>query len=525
MMKSIRYLLPLLFACAWIQALSNESVAAVEHVKTDDFPVFDPAFQWGFVYNLVTDTVDGKKYPTLCIQSVNQGEPFEDLSESRGFSVWTRDIYWGNLGWTQAGDATALERMKSTIDLLILAKSKNKADGTNQVWPNADGRYYIPQAIVPGATPAYDFYPYNAESQAHFVLIVHQYWKGSGDLGYVESIWPEVDYVCETLRLMDTNGNALPDQVWGSYDYQGVGPGTEETLMCATNAAAFKAYAEMAEALGEEAKALEGRKWAERIKSTMNQSVEDGGLWKPTPDGGGYYVNMRRINDGDSAIDDTFIPYENLVPIFFEMTTPEQNEAIFAILDERFEDFYLLKWGPMYSAPALKNEESVMDCSSVPWLGFLDVYLRGKTGAGDPLNRSRVFMLLLAHAYDVAHVPFAEGAGIYGNLTGGAGRSWDNGNFFHCLINGVYGVTKDAQGIHVTAPDKIKDLPLTELRNVTWRDATYDFSWKGTGSQIKRLSVDGKQIEVRTPDAVSYLLDEPEGRHEVVIELASPAMP
>ena len=34
----------------------------------------------------------------------------------------------------------------------------------------------------------------------------------------------------------------------------------------------------------------------------------------------------------------------------------------------------------MYCAPAGHNDKSVMDCSSVTWLAFLDIYLRGKKG-------------------------------------------------------------------------------------------------------------------------------------------------
>jgi hypothetical protein len=252
----------------------------------------------------------------------------------------------------------------------------------------------------------------------------------------------------------------------------------------------------------------------------MNLPVEKGGLWKDLPNGGGYFVNQRNhindINESGGRVDDRFIPYENLVPIFCGMTTKARAGVIFTQLDQHFDEFYPLKWGPMYVAPAGHDKNSVISCSSTPWLGFLDVYLRCKLDHA--ANRSAIFKLLIDHAYDVPAAPFAEGAGIHGSLTGGAGRAWDNGNFFHCLINGIYGVEKTADGVTLNAPVKMADFPLTQLDNLRWQDAVYNLEWRGEGSKIKKVTVDGRPAAKLSGGR--YRIAEKTGTHQVIIDLS-----
>jgi hypothetical protein len=464
------------------------------HVTTKDLPLVDDAFLHGYTHNEVTDVVQGTNYPTLAIQCVNLSihQPLEESNEAENSSVWTRDLFWGFLGWSQAGDDHTILRMQSSLDILINCMHRNQAVGANKTWPLADGRFYIPQAFTRGGKVAQAFFPFCSESQADFLLLAHEYWQLSGDDAYIRRIWPDISYVTGTIEKLDSDGNGLPDQLWGSYDYQGLGRNTEEPLMSAKAALAYREVAEMARALGQAKAARQLDKLAERIRVQMNLPVEKGGLWKDLPGGDGYFVNQRNhINEKGGRVDDRFIPYENLVPIFCGMTTKARAEVIFNQLDQRFDQFYPLKWGPMYVAPAIHNKNTVINCSTTPWLGFLDVYLRCKLDHA--ANQSAIFKLLMDHAYDMPAAPFAEGAGITGNLTGGAGRAWDNGNFFHCLITGIYGVEKTAEGVTISAPVKMADFPLTQLNNLCWRDAVYNLEWHGGGSRIKKVTVDGHQ--------------------------------
>ena len=132
-------------------------------------------------------------------------------------------------------------------------------------------------------------------------------------------------------------------------------------------------------------------------------------------------------------------------------------------MDNGFEKYYDIPYGPEYCAPAGHNKQSVANCSSVTWLGFLDVYLRGKEGHYK--NRAKIYHLLMKNAHDAGGIPFPEGMEIYGYLAGNAGRTWDNGNFFHILICGVYGLQKSKDGIKISTPEKIIGVPLTELNN------------------------------------------------------------
>jgi len=446
-------------------------------ILSKDFSIIGPAFLHGYIHNIVAEDIEGEKIQTLSIQCTDESihKVEGELSGGRtGYSVWTRDLYWGFLGWAQAGDDRVLDMMKSSMELLIRAKNKNQALGQSKVWPLNDERFYIPQAYTTGLAIAMDFFPWCSESQADFLLLAYNYWKLSGDSAFIASIWSEIVYVTRTLELMDTDGNTLPDALWGSYDYMWLKTDSEEPLMCAKTSLAYNSVAQLACMLGKDGYASRLETLAAAIKETMNKPVESGGLWK-SEGKGGYYVQMRIITRGSEKTEELFIPYNNLVPMWCGMTDPEQDEAIFHMLDQNFDRIYNLVYGPMYCAPAAHNEKSVMDCSSVTWLAFLDVYLRGIKG--HETNRDRIYDLLMKHAGDAGGIPFSEGAGVYGNLTGGAGRSWDNGNFFHMLVCGVYGLEKCKGGISISPPAPISNQPVTELKNFCWRDAEYNFNW------------------------------------------------
>jgi hypothetical protein len=382
--------------------------------------------------------------------------------------------------------------MKTSLQLLILAKNKNQALGRNKSWPLNDKRFYIPQAFCKGLVIAEDFYPYCSESQADFILLARDYWRLSGDLPFITTIWLDLRYVCQTIEGLDSNGNSLPDRLQGSYDYQGMKMDTEEPLMCAKACAAYRAMGQMARALKKPALAARWESLADKLRETMNKPVGEGGLWLPARDGGGYYVNKRSIKKGRERLDRTFIPYENLCPIFFGIPRPDQEQAIFNKLDAEYEKYYPLKYGPMYIAPAARNGKAEVECSTAPWLGCLDVYLRCMKGHRP--NRARILKLILDHAYDIPAAPLAEGAGVFGNLTGGAGRAWDNGSFFQMLIRGVYGLEKTSEGLDIRPPAELEGMNLTELNHVCWRQASYDFTWQGRGPRIARILLDGVPV-------------------------------
>ena len=140
--------------------------------------------------------------------------------------------------------------------------------------------------------------------------------------------------------------------------------------------------------------------------------------------------------------------------------------------------------------------------------------MRGKEGHDK--NRAKIFQLLMKNALDAGGIPFPEGMGIMGYLTGNAGRTWDNGNFFHMLICGVYGLEKSKDGIRIVTPDKIRGVPLTELDNFRWREAVYNFKWIGNGKYIEEVTVDGNKIKSKSG---VYWLTNKRGSHEVEIKL------
>ena len=454
------------------------------HVSSPDVPLIDAVFLHGYVHNMVEESVPGGVLPCLTVGDIHRGVHIG--GGRKQFSVWTRDLYWGFLGWAQAGDDSVLRVMKSSLQLLLMAKARNQALGKNPSWPLNDKRFYIPQAFTTGLVIATHFFQFCSESQADFLLLAYNYWQLSGDLAFIHSIWPEIVYITQSIQLMDTNGNSLPDALWGTYDYQAIGRNTEEPLMSAKTGLAYRCVSAMAQALGKQDYAAQLADLSDNVKQTMNRPVEDGGLWKQDSQSGYFAIRKHGM------IDPVFVPYESLVPIWCGMTSPEHEEAIFSRLDAHFSEIYDLPYGPMYCAPLGERQQCQMQCSSVPWLAFLDVYLRGKKGHNR--NRSTIYNLLMKHALDAGGIPFSEGVGINGCLTGGAGRAWDNGNFFHMLVSGIYGIEKTHDGISITPPAPIDGTPLTEMRNVRWRNATCNFRWRGAGTSIESVRLNGKRV-------------------------------
>jgi len=494
-----------------------------KHVTCKDIKPTSDAYRDGYKRCLVNETVEGEVIPLLSIASVFENKYVDFENRNQFYSVWTRDLYWGFLGWAQAGDDSVLQVMKDCIRSLIIAKNKNQANGKYNP-PINDQRYYIPQAFCKGFQIANDFMPQNAESQAHFILLARDYWNLTGDTEFIKSIWKDLKYVAETIEKMDTNGNQIPDYIGGSYDYQGVGINTEEPHLTATVIATYHAMNDLAKIMDEKTLGNRYVKLAEKLKIQMNKPVSEDGLWMPDKK---QYINMRTIyKDGkDPRIDERFIPYENLTPIFYGVTSKEQEKDIFDTLNKNFKKFYDLKYGPMYVAGAVKVEKSEFDFSSVPWLGFVDVFIRlrdlpdynAKWDKTNFNNASKIFKLLIDHAYDVPPAAFTEGMGPFGYLTGCAGRSWDNGNFFHTLIVGICGLEKSQYGIKITVPKQLINSPINQLENMCWRDAVYNFEWKGKGEKIKNVTVDGKIIN---PEADgNYLLKDSYGNHKVIISL------
>jgi hypothetical protein len=497
---------------------SSEPSLIPGHIASKDYAEIDDAFLHGYTHNIVSEVIEGVKMPILTIQCTDESihKVEGDLASGRTqFSVWTRDLYWGFLGWAQAGDDKTLEMMKSSLKVLIVAKNRNQAMGQSEVWPLHDERFYIPQAFTTGLHCAMDFYPWCSESQADFLLLSYNYWKLSGDSTFIASIWSEITYVTKTLELLDTDENSLPDALWGSYDYMWLKLGSEEPLMCAKTSLAYTKVAQLARLLGKESYAARLEKLAASIKETMNKPVEEGGLWKREGEGG-YYVQMRSIVKGSEHIEEQYIPYNNLVPMWCGMTDHARDVAIFRKLDDNFSKIYDLTYGPMYCAPAGHNDKSVMDCSSVTWLAFLDIYLRGEKGYEK--NRREIYDLLIKHSLDAGGILFPEGAGVYGSLTGGAGRSWDNGNYFHMLVCGFYGLEKSKDGIVISNPGKVENLPLTELKNFCWRQAVYNFQWKGEGKMIQKIVFDGTDLK---QSKGQWLLDSMKGTHQVEVVLGN----
>ena len=108
-----------------------------EHVESNDMPIIKDAFEHGYLHNCINCPIPGGTIPTLEIQCTGLGH-HHTISQDRLGATWVRDLYWGYIGWIQAGDTEVLDRMRTSLEHLIIAKNVNQALGQSEEWPLND---------------------------------------------------------------------------------------------------------------------------------------------------------------------------------------------------------------------------------------------------------------------------------------------------------------------------------------------------------------------------------------------------
>lgn len=154
-----------------------------------------------------------------------------------------------------------------------------------QYWPELLGRIIDswPKYMKPGVI-SHDMgaglvangmsYPHDMEIEenTNFILMLHHYWKCTGNLGIVRRHFDVVRDLCWYIITADTDGDGFPNRGCANTIDQGshaIQYAQEQTYLAVRCLAALTVAREMARALGEPSAAAGWREHAERIRQTL----------------------------------------------------------------------------------------------------------------------------------------------------------------------------------------------------------------------------------------------------------------
>ncbi len=139
------------------------------------------------------------------------------------------------------------------------------------------------------------------------------------------------------------------------------------------------------------------------------------------------------------------------------------------------------------------------------WHALLDVAVRLRYGCGDVAP-------ILQRTVDVASragLPFSRW--VRGPALP-AGGLLDAAPYFEIIFQRHYGLDYDAGGWRLKNPRPLSNYPLTRVKNLRHKSATYAVTWQGRGT-IQRVTLNGAPHPTR-------VLDKATGEHEVLVTLA-----
>jgi hypothetical protein len=155
------------------------------------------------------------------------------------------------------------------------------------------------------------------------------------------------------------------------------------------------------------------------------------------------------------------------------------------------------------------------------FVALLDVCVRQRHGIA---NADRLLQLILDHAFD-GGLPFPEAPyGRYDfshpNALGVPHPNWKhlpagsflaNAVFLGLVLNVHYGLEYSKRGWFLGNPAPMATYPISRVTWLRHERATYAVTWQGRG-KIRRVRLNGKTLR-------SHWLENPDGQHEVVVEL------
>lgn len=324
-------------------------------------------------------------------------------------------------------------------------------------WPDLDRKMILESAaaVLPSGRMPVTVLPLidrgdEIDSAEYFVLRVSRHFHWYRDRKLLAQTWPAVQKTIHYLKSMDTEHVGVPRQqsYWADWkDVPGVtgrryGPGFD-LLWAATLTAA----AEMAQTLGDEARAADYQHSLEQAQGFINRSSADGGLWN-----GRNYIE--RWDDG---IHEAYVREDQILGAVFDVIPEERLASIYQQLSRNETQWGVRETFPYVSswnddaggAPGDYHNGGIW-----PYLNFADALGRYLHGHAEDAERI-IHEVGRAESTDSDEVlPVEYINGDTGTRKGAPLQAWD-ASIFLATYFGALGISRvspsDIQ-VHINIP-------------------------------------------------------------------------
>jgi glycogen debranching enzyme len=167
-------------------------------------------------------------------------------------------------------------------------------------YQRTDGK--IPHEISQSASYVnwFEGFPYpwaSADATPLYVIAQGDYWRATGDRAFLQKAWPSIEKAYLFTRQTDSDGNGLVENTKVGHGWVEGGalyPPHEEIYQQGAWVAALQTFGELADAVGDQAKAREARESAERTRAAIERTY-----WL---DGRGFYAYATKLRQSTPSV-------------------------------------------------------------------------------------------------------------------------------------------------------------------------------------------------------------------------------
>jgi glycogen debranching enzyme len=409
-------------------------------------------------------------------------------SERPGFAwFFGRDALWTALAITSYGDFASL---RTALDFLMK-------------YQREDGK--IPHEISQSAAliPWFKDYPYpwaSADATPLYVIAHADYWRASGDIGFIKKNWGSIIKAYRFSSATDTDGNGLIENTGFGHGWVEGGalyPPHEEIYMQGVWIEALRGIAELADVVNDRKIAGEARAAAERARSATEQVY-----WLPQK---GFYAfatnrqqttprlaesgpnrdrrqaRMDALSQARLIDEDTVLP---AVPLWWRILDDERAQSE---IDHIGSGAIATDWGARIISSRSQLYDPLSYHYGSVWPLFTGWAAMGAYSYGRPHVGYQALMANVLLTYDGALGYVTEL--LSGDFNAAFGRSshhqvWSEAMVVTPTLRGLLGVEISAGGRVLSfAPQLPSNWDRVAVRNVAAGDARYDLSLERTAGQ------------------------------------------
>ena len=481
-----------------VQTLYERTAQHYEELDRDTIGVETPderlntAFRWakvGIDKGLATNPLLGTG---LLAGFRTSGE-----SERPGYAwFFGRDALWTTLATSAAGD------FATTRSALEFLRKYQRQDGK------------IPHEISQSASlvPWFDQYPYawaSADATPLYVIAHADYWRATGDRGFLERQWPSIVSAYRFSAGTDSDGNGLIENTKAGHGWVEGGalyPPHEEMYLQGLWIAASRGIAELAGVMSDPALASAALAAAERTRAAMEATywLADRGFYgfatalprsspavaEPGPNRSARQARLDALRDARRIDEDTVLP---AVPLWFGTV---QDDRAQAELDHLGGAAIATDWG----ARLLSNSSALYDPLSYHYgsvwplfTGWTAVaaYRYGRPHIGEQAMMANALLTYTGALGYVTELLSGDFATPFGRSS--HHQIWSEAMVVTPTVRGLLGLeTMDAGATLRVAPMLPASWDRVTVRRVRVKEARYDLTFeRERGRTVVRVTRDG----------------------------------